>query len=50
VAENGLRGSLLGLSVELDKYDGTTCLETFLASVRNLLHIIGGPRKTSCFA
>ena len=35
VAENGLRRSLLGLSVKLDKYDGTTCLETFLASVRN---------------
>jgi len=35
VAENGLRRSLLGLSVKLDKYDGTTCLDTFLASVRN---------------
>jgi len=35
MAENGLRRSLLGLSVKLDKYDGTTCLETFLASVRN---------------
>ena len=35
VVENGSRRSLLGLSVKLDKYDGTTCLETFLASVRN---------------
>ena len=34
-AENGLRRSLLGLSVKLGKCDGTTCLETFLASVRN---------------
>jgi len=35
VAENGLHRSLLGLTVKLDKYDGTTCLETFLASVQN---------------
>jgi len=34
VVENGSRRSLLGLSVKLDIYDGTTCLETFLASVR----------------
>ena len=34
-AENGLHRSLLGLSVKLDKYDDTMCLETFLASVRN---------------
>jgi len=34
-AENGLRRSLLGLSVKRDKYDGTMCLETFLASVKN---------------
>jgi len=33
--QNGLRRSLLGLSVKLDKYDGTTCLETFLDSVKN---------------
>jgi len=34
-AENGPWRSLLGLCVKLDKYEGTTCLETFLASVRN---------------
>jgi len=48
-AENGLRRSLLGLSVKLDKYDGTTCLETFLVSIRNFATYYRSSEKDELF-
>jgi len=34
-AESDPQRSLFGVGVKLEKYDGTTCLETFLARIKN---------------
>ena len=38
------------VGVQLDLYDGTSCLETFLAAVKNFAtYYISGLGETSCF-